>query len=242
MSDFYVIGVGRSGTMTVASTLCRDRNVCCFHEPSQAADGKSMVLAVDGHPQDDYLRDVRDPFVRSFADQWDFTHGRTSTVRGEVNSFLRYHVDEIRRVHPKATIAHLVRNPLKVVRSIYARKTYEPQMRGYRQLRIPGVSGWDSLDRFSKICWFWAHGDRAARVGADYSAKLEDIVSSHEAWRRFARPLGCRLSWRKWKASLTIKRNHTKAFRDLPDGWRETFDRICGEEMLASGYGQEGSS
>ncbi len=89
----------------------------------------------------------------------------------ESNLELSFLIPVLKKYFPKFKVVHVVRNAKDVVRSYYSREAYgkwvgwvpfmsEKDPRDRLNARIfpedPYFEKWNSLDRFSKICWYWS--------------------------------------------------------------------------------------
>ena len=114
---FFIIGVGRSGTVFLSNLLNQAPGAYVFHEPVF----EDFIAEVFGH----YSSKSSARYIRNFRKKEVYARMRDTAagVYGEVNGALRCHVDALNVAFPSATFLHLVRDGRDVVRSHMSRRT-----------------------------------------------------------------------------------------------------------------------
>lgn len=257
MKVFFVLALGRSGTYFLSLLLSKDARGVVHHEP---------------HGYDDKLPALRhagkfDPVVdqmleRRFADL--LPRDGTVEFYGEVNSFLRYEVDWLRRRFDPVMI-HLVRDGRDFVRSAFIRELYtawQPDSPILPRDDDPCAHRWAGLSRFQQICWLWQHTNEHLASRIPDFVRFEDLLSDYTVLEeRVLRPTGLRVSRELWSREVNRPKNTSRRFRlrKLARGWisrnRRTsqltpiphwtrwepsmtaqFWEICGDTMRRFGY------
>ena len=239
VKKFFVVGLGRSGTSFVAHLLNELPGCAIFHEVF--SDRDALVEA--------YWSPI------SAANYLSGFRGRLISARilktkcelyGEVNSYLRYHVDALRVLwNPK--LFHLVRDGRPVVRSMMNRQTFtEKDSRHSGQLlpssSDPFAKAWPNMDRFEKACWLWMDTNKRLLGYNLPLIRFEDITQSYEeATSQVFAPLGKNLPINRWQelVRMPINISNNDLFPDWKD-WtseqKKTFEKICGNVMHSLGY------
>lgn len=238
---FFIISLGRSGTMFLSSLLDEtlERKIRVFHELSY--DRTALVRAyADSKNARDYLSGYRGRVIaaRIFISK--------CRVYGEVNSYLRYHVEPIQELW-NPTILHLVRDGRSVVRSIMNRKAFLPSDRDHSGKlgplpNDPWAAKWQTMDRFERVCWYWAHSNRHLLKYELPLVRFEEITSSYDMFlEQVSNPLKIKVSFQKWNTQANIPKNEN-ANEWFPhwEKWslsqKKQFEKICAEVMDTLGY------
>ena len=234
-----MIGMGISGTVFLANLLGRGADCAVYHETPRDRD--ALVAAYwKSDLAGDYISGSRSRLIASRI-----LLSKAKTY-GEVNSYLRYHVDAIQQ-YWQPTILHLVRDGRDVVRSMMNRKTYTYMDRKHSgqivpQPDDPWYSQWPTFDRFSKICWYWASANEYLLVRKLPIVRFEDILSSYDLFaEQVLQPLSINISIDVWRHHVQKPLNVSRV-SDFPawDNWTfeqyHQFTTICGPVMEKLGY------
>jgi hypothetical protein len=254
----FVLAQGRSGTAFLSELLAGAPRTLIRHE----APGDAQILSLSRYGRSERAVDAllskrfesllpRDPRIE---------------VYGEVNSFLRYNADWLRRRFDPVLL-HVVRDGRAFVRSAWEREVLTSHQ---RQLPIvptdddPFAEAWPGMSRFERICWIWQHTNEMLGASVERHARLEDLLASHAAFRAaLLEPLGLEIPEEVWRAAVKRPKNTSSGFRwrrwaasalgrpgpgeRLPHWTRwpaeqeERFWRICGKTMERFGYLRESS-
>ncbi|MCL4267167.1 MAG: sulfotransferase [Anaerolineae bacterium] len=236
---FFIVGLGRSGT-TFLSQLLKEVSRCAiYHETKR--DGEALTAAYwNIHQADYYLSTYRERLMA-----WRILRTHCETY-GEVNSYLRYHVKALqKRYQPQ--ILHLVRDGRHVVTSIMNRHTFTPSDAKHsgRICPHPGTpyaEQWDSMDRFARVCWYWAETNQYLVDCQLPLVRFEDVISSYECFsHQVLKPLGIDVPTNIWTEQVNVPKNEskTRVFKDW-NSWtprqKQQFEEICGEVMVDLNY------
>jgi hypothetical protein len=259
MKVFFVLALGRSGTKFLSSLLSADARGVVHHEP-HPYDHKLLVLRHAGS----FDTAVDQLLERRFAEL--LPEDGRQAFYGEVNSYLRYEVDWLRRRFDPLLV-HLVRDGRAFVRSAWIRDIYTPwQSDGPVLPRDddPYASRWGELSRFERICWCWHHTNAWLADRLERRVRFEDLLTSYELLREtILEPAGMEISADRWRQEIGRPKNTSRDFRlrrlarrwvvgdrhgpppDPLPHWSEwsrdldeSFWRICGETMQRMGYGR----
>lgn len=237
---FFVLGMGRSGTSFLADLLDTDPDAYVVHEPVQRD--------FEAYPRAFRSQTDAERYVGRFRSREIFVRGSREgkPTYGEVNSTLRRHVHALRKAFPNAVYLHLVRDGRDVVRSMMARATMTADDPHTARIRPhpedPLFDDWPRMDRFARLCWYWATENAFVREAIGVTIRFENLLSDYEYFaERLLEPCGVRVSQNDWEAAVSQPRNKTSRHRMAgSDSWspdlKETFKRICGGEMLVTGY------
>jgi hypothetical protein len=256
MKTFFVLALGRSGTAFLAALLGRDRKAVVHHEPYR----------LDHHLP--FLRraGVFDTVVDGLLEQRFTTlhRGIDPSVYGEVNSYLRYEVDWLRRRFDPALV-HLVRDGRDFVRSAYIRDVYSPTESEppiVPKNGDPYATRWTDMTRFERLCWYWMRTNEELAEKIPAPVRLEDVVRSYPYFEeRVLGPTGVQVPRAIWESERDKPRNTSREYQmrelvlaairlrkrerriePLPHWTRwdrtqtDAFWRICGATMEKLGY------
>ena len=237
---FFVLGMGRSGTAFLANLLDSDPEAYVVHEPVQ----KDFTAYQEAF----HSQDRADDYIVKFRSREMFLRAkrRDRPTYGEVNSTMRRHVYALRRTFPNSCFLHLVRDGRNVVRSMMARLTMTPQDANTAAIRPhpddPYHEDWSEMDRFARLCWYWRTENAFVREAIGVSIRFENLLSDYAYFsERLLDPCHVEVSQQEWEQAVSKPKNQTTKHRlSGAASWsselRETFNSICGEEMLANGY------
>lgn len=188
---FFVVGHGRSGTLWTARFLQKcNPKLKIVHEFMQATDA-AMYGNIPLTPR--WLLD-RD------------TELRLAGVDGEINSYLRYSVSELRGMYHNIRIVGIIRNGHDVVQSMLVRGTTVP-------IRISNT--WPRLPRskIGSLALYWSQS--YARMREAYPRmnvfRLEDLVRSDYVAQYLCDLLDVRFDLDVWTAVRDIRVNASRA-------------------------------
>lgn len=185
---FFVVGLGRSGTTFLQRILSTAPELAVYHETS--TDRNALVEAYwNPDAAARYLAGRRERLIAA----------RMLSSRchcyGEVNSYLRYHVDALQDRWSSA-VFHIVRDGRAVVRSTMNRDSFTPADRDHTgrlspQKGDPVAEQWPTMDRFQRACWYWAESNQFLIKRGLPLIRLEDVISSYEEFsNQVTTPLG----------------------------------------------------
>lgn len=253
MRFIVITGCDRSGTTFLANFINHATNVEARHEffggdnflnvsqPHRSF--RTLAYYRPNHPYLEVtLRREKEGLEAAYPDLATFV---------DVNGYLRYSLDMVRRVLDEPTCFQLVRNGRDVVRSIYLTKRYSERDKSSMTI-LPNdpsaLKSWAGYSRFERVCWFW--NDSVSRLLEDgvQLLHLERIVSDHQyLHERLLKPCGITLEENVWQR-LKDKKLHPSRFRvknllrrhpirlDWEPDHESRFLAICGDTMRAIGY------
>jgi hypothetical protein len=258
----FVVGTGRSGTMTLADLLSSVPGVTVEHEhePKLLAEITEYAEGRLEHERMvELLRSTRAPAELG-----------GELISGESHNQLSFVLPALAEACPDARIVWLIRDGRAVVASLGGRNIYHPRE---LELRTPGteewaltrirgdavgdVSGerWYELDAFGRCCWYWGYTHRtiARELGRlpleSMRVRLEDLPSIWPDLRDFCtlpasavadlphanRSARAPMAWQHWsKAQRTVFRDLCGAVMDEHyPGWEQDQRRSIGEGVLS---------
>ncbi|GJQ48164.1 MAG: hypothetical protein HKUEN01_05500 [Candidatus Kuenenia stuttgartiensis] len=98
------------------------------------------------------------------------------------------------------------------------------------------------MDRFEKICWYWASTVRYLMQLQVPVVRLEDVIGSYEQFNhQLLQPLQVTVSHERWQTEKDKSKNSNvsntfPAWKDWSAEQKRQFTFICGDEMNALGY------
>ncbi len=237
---FFILSIGRSGTMFLAHLLNRANGVSVYHEPVDA-DRRAYPEAFHSFEQ-------ASRYIRTFRRKEIFLRagGADTTAYGEVNSWLRRHAQALEECFPSATLIHVVRDGRNVIRSMAARRTMTPEDKITSKIAPqpgdPWHSQWQHMDRFARLCWYWQIENAYLRTNIGKTVHFEKMISDYDYFfKNILEPCQIELPKELWEQAVTNPKNATRQHTIVPwTDWepyqRETFVRICGQEMKNNGF------
>ncbi|MEA3352025.1 MAG: sulfotransferase [Chloroflexota bacterium] len=236
---FFIVGIGRSGTTFLSNLLNKIPDCAVYHEHPR---DRSALVDAYRYPDlaREYLCGFRKRLIASRVKRKECTH------YGEANSYLRYHIDALRKLwYPK--LFHLVRDGRSVVRSAMNRNTFTSDEKWhsgqiYPFSEDPFADNWPDLNRFEKVCWYWMDANKFILKYSLPFIRFEDIIRSYEELtRQILVPLDITLPYSKWQETIEVPVN-VSANVSFPE-WKywtrkqkKTFENICGDLMSRLGY------
>lgn len=221
---FFVVGTGRCGTTWLSEILSTSSFAAVHHEPNRKADRISIVSR-DADLSLAYIQKRRQYVANAL---------RSNLYYGEVNGYLQYHIDALRKVF-NANIFLLVRNGADVVRSWFSHDTFDSDGRE-KYFKPEGET------RFEKLCWWWASRNELSMAEDVEVVRLEDLASD---WAVFDKAFGfLSISKAAWLEHINVKANATGTYAlPLYDRWtpeqKRVFSARCGSLMRRLGYSYE---
>lgn len=240
---FFVVGLGRSGTTFLAELLANVPGCAVYHEAPSDRDAMIDAYA-DARAADKYVQSVaRRRLVAARIKE------TNCSVYGEVNSYLRYHIDSL-MFSWEPVILHLVRDGKDVVRSMMNRRTFTAQDRHHTgqikpQLGEWGYKEWSQWTRFERCCWYWSYTNERLLLHELPLCRLEDITTNYHLFQqRVLNPLDLAIPKADWEERVVKKANISQK-QEFPS-WSEwsskqkaQFEDLCGGTMATLGYSIE---
>lgn len=197
MRYFFVLSMGRSGTQMLSAILDCAEGASVRHEPCQ--DDVKLV----GMRRARIFDRVLDGQLRGRFE--DLEVAKDCRVYGEVNSYLRYEADWLRN-NLDASLVFVCRDGRDFVRSAYERVVYTPadhQMMVVPEDADPMSADWDRLDRFDKLCWYWAHTNEMLLASVGEPVQMERTLSDYDYFaRHILRPIDLHVEERVWRSMV----------------------------------------
>lgn len=235
-SIFFIVGMGRSGTLFLSKLLNQAPNAHVIHETSGDRD---MCIQAYWHPNKSMT------ITRMMQIQE--TINRTNCeVYGEVSSYLRYQPLFLKYAF-EAQLFHLIRDGQNVVRSMMGRRPFTKQDEHHTgkitpKLGDPAYLRWSRMERFERVCWYWNDGvTNLMRYGVP-TIKLEDIIEDYQFFLdNVLKPLQLNISEKMWKSSVKEKVNASQSYgfpsyKNWSNAQKMQFEEWCGQTMQSLGY------
>ena len=259
MRMFFILALGRSGSNFLARLLARDTRALVYHEP-YPLDSRLMVLRHSGgfgRALDDLLEERFRALLPADG---------SARIYGEVNSYLRYEAEWLRRRFDPALI-HLVRDGRDFVRSAHPRGVYTRHELDGPILPRDGdrwSERWPEMSRFQRLCWYWTHTNEHLAATIASHVRLEDLLRDYTVFsNEVLGPTGLEIPQAVWRAEIDRPRNTSRVYRlrlatrrllrggervpsfrrlahwsEWDDDQTEQFWEICGPTMRRFGYGE----
>lgn len=236
---FFIVGMGRSGTVFLSNLLNQSEECRVYHEHPDDRD--ALVKAyLDNSAARRYLLGKRRKIIASRILQ---SHKK---VYGEVNGYFRHHTTALQEVLG-AKVLHLVRDGREVVRSIMNRTAFTDNDKDHtgRIFPLPGdpyEDKWDKMDRFERVCWYWAMTTEVLLEQNLPVICLEDVTTSYDKFAtQVLNNIAVDLPKELWQREISIlhnisKKNTFPAYENWSAEQKEAFDQICGAVMWRLGY------
>jgi hypothetical protein len=236
---FFITGMGRSGSVFLANLL-NSPGSAVYHET--LTDFQALVDAYwDPASANAYIDGTRSRVIASRI-----LKAKCNSY-GEVNSLLRFHVNALRRFQ-NATVMHLVRDGRMVVRSLMNRPVFtSADKNGTQQMSPkkddPVLERWPTMDRFEKVCWYWASTVRYLQQLEVPFIRFEDILGSYDQFEgQVLRPLSLPFPYERWRNEIDRPKNPSvenafPSWQEWTAGQKRQFMDLCGDVMNTLGYG-----
>ncbi len=239
-SIFFILGMGRSGSLFLSSLLNQSPDVCVCHEPVRLDFFAYLLAYYDENEAVNYIKSYRkkEIFYRNME--------KNENIYGEINSILRRHVKALRMFFPRAKFIHLIRDGRDVIRSMMSRRTFTSKdpitSNIHPREDSPYFEMWNTLSRFEKMCWYWSNENQYLRNEISKSIRFEKLISDYTYYEeKISGDLNIRISQKMWEESVKLPKNITISYqiphwRDWNYEMKKTFEKICGDEMEKNGY------
>jgi hypothetical protein len=236
---FFIVGMGRSGTKFLSLLLDRIPGCSVYHEVESDRDA---LIDAYWYPEKAgrYIDTRRNRLIAARI-----LRDRAKTY-GEVNSYLRFHVDALRS-RGSLKILHLVRDGRAVVQSLMNRNSFKRKDENHTGRIFPKegdrfASEWSNMNRFARTCWYWSSTNKYLMERNLPIVRFEDIIESYDQFDlQVLQSLNLKISYDIWCAQVQRPRNVSKTI-NFPD-WEEwevtkknLFKDICGDTMTTLGY------
>lgn len=239
LEPVFITGMGRSGTVLLSRLVALDQRVQAHHE-TLAGDFAHLTPRPDENSAAWFRIERPGRMLRVFARR------RLSKPRQrrwiEVNSALRYSTGDLAVAFPRARFLHLVRDPERVITSLWHRRHFTPAGDNHHNLRPAGrdETVWDATSRFEKLCWLWADAVSHLTEREVPMVRLEDVVADYDSCgHHLLAPLDLTIGRDAWSGVVTQTANPSAAGQpNGPVPWdQDAFDAICGPLRAELGYG-----
>tara|TARA_R110002111_G_scaffold261897_1_gene336134 strand:+ start:1105 stop:1851 length:747 start_codon:yes stop_codon:yes gene_type:complete len=246
MKYVFITGMGRSGTKFLSGLLSLDTGINVFHEEI----GNREYWLLSWYLGESYQL----PFLNLAKKKLEQSKVPSTIV--DVNSYLQNSVESLEKVFLNSEVLHLVRDPRKVIPSIYTRRDDN------RVHKIPKdsdeISNWLQMNKLQQVCYNWVHTTNSLIDSGTKLIKFEDVTSDYNYLKNHVLEIvGANISQEQFENFRKIKVNRTKSwlyrylyakyksktfvnenanFVDFSDEEKKMFMDICGPTMLKLNY------
>ena len=237
---FFILSIGRSGSMFLADLLNKDEKNLVLHEPTRLDFLAYSQAFQEAQMTYDYISEFRKKLI--------YSHNHLSELSqyGEVNSLLRRHAQSIRQNIPNVKVFHLVRDGRDVVRSMMARRTFTKKdpfsMIIHPNKKDDYYGDWSEMDRFERLCWYWWIENKYLADTIGNPLIFEKLIKDYDYIQdNLLIPLGIDINRESWEDKINQPKNSTTQHA-IPhwSKWKpervEQFEKICGSLMEGFGY------
>lgn len=221
---FFVTGMGRSGTKWLAQLLAEDEQLQVLHEP--ISDKNVYEKMYNGTIDAGEYLQKRKRRMEKLSD------GRPW---GEVNSYLRYCVPELREVFG-APVIGLVRDGRATVRSLLQRGVYGKSNKPH--IAPEWMVGWSNLDAYAKACWYWADTYRWLLAEGIEIFALEQLNEDYGYFLKLCERTGIEVDQFRWAqhAGFPINIGAKSTLMYPTAQQRAHFEMLAGHMQRRLGY------
>ena len=246
MKYVFITGMGRSGTKFLCSLLKLDTKIKVFHEEIGNREYWLLSWYLGESYQNIFLNNAKENFEQL----------KETSIVVDVNSYLQNSAVTLEKVFINNEIFHLVRDPRKVIPSVFTRRD------DYRVHKIPknseDISMWLQMNKLQQVCYNWVQTTNSLMETNAKLIKFEDITSNYNYLKEnVLNPIGANISYEQFENFRKIKINRTRGwfyrylyamykrktfvnefanFEDFSDEQKEIFFDICGPTMIKLGY------
>jgi hypothetical protein len=212
----FITGLGRSGTSFLTRLLSGHPNVYAGHEYIGNREFWLLSWYLGSAYSKEYLQRAKVSIELNFNE---------STFI-DVNGRLQNCVPELKHIFQTESVLHLVRDPRKVVRSLYMRRNdSNVHLVPKNQTEL---SRWMDEDKFYQVCWNWA---RTTEQLLDLGIPLlnfEKLIGDYKYCKvNLMDVAGIQIDEETWKARSAEKVNKT-----LPKWYRYLYSRAKGKTFV----------
>ena len=199
--DVFITGMGRSGTKFLGNMLKLDTEIASFHEDI----GNREYWLLSWYLNEEYAI----PFLNKEKTRIDSTIEKKIYV--DVNSYLQNSVEVLPKVFSNCEIFHLVRDPRKVVPSIFTRRDDD------KIHKIPKneseIESWLQMNKLQQVCYNWVQTTNSLLESSATLLKFEDLTKDYTYLKtKVLDPIGANISLEQYDSFRKIKINRTRGF------------------------------
>lgn len=244
---FFIFSSPRSGTVFLTDLFSQEIKGIIEHE-ANIVDYLAYTKAIQSKENAlSYIVNFRKKDIWQRVNQLKEDQKETNIdLYGEVNPFLRLHCAAIRETLPNARLIHLIRDGRQVVRSVMSRsKLGKKDPMGvliHPPLNDPYFQAWHKMSRLEKVCWQWQYTNRYMRQNLDKIVYFEKVRSDYDYFKTEVLDyLSLEIPQEAWHNYVNTPKNSSPIYKMPPfEDWtnhqKDTFRRICGEEMSHYDY------
>ena len=240
LNVFFILAIGRSGSMFLTHLLNQAPEAQVYHEP--------VLVDFAAYTEAFHNEKIAEYYLRRFRKKEIYLRIQDESLGtyGEVNTNLRRHCNALKQEFPNVILIHLVRDGRDVVRSMMSRRTFQAwdpvtaQIHPHEEDRWAGA--WPQMDRFEKLCWYWMTENRYLRHAINRTVQFEKLLSDYEYFAsELLAPLNLTIPKYAWRTAKERPKNVTRQYQishwsDWDTDKKQAFERICGGEMRENGY------
>ena len=180
MNPIFILGTGRSGTVTIANIFSSIYNAIAFHEGGLIRDKNRKdtfppLTGIENRKVQDGNLSVALEQIKSRVDF--IKNLDEDKIYVESNNFIWPYIPALKQEFPDLKIIHLIRDPYKCIRSlfgwptVYADSGYEDYHYALARKEFP-----ETWPRLKKICNFWIYvNEEINKLEPTIQVKLEDL-------------------------------------------------------------------
>ncbi len=250
----FIVSTGRTGTRYLAELFNPLEGITALHEPDP--DFLKLGIGFSEEAIEHFIARKRIIDGRRLILKGLYDNG--STVYIESNNRLFSLIPVLVDIFPKCRIVHIIRDGRDIVRSGMSRFWYReddlfPRLKATDFPGDPYCDGWDELDRFEKICWWWPKKDGIIHDGVEkyknncMTVKFEDIFdyeNNNPGLKKivnfFELDSNIKLNRPKEKKSNETKEYQMPHWKDWESDLKEKFMKIAGDYMVRHHYLKDG--
>jgi Sulfotransferase domain len=212
----FITGLGRSGTSFLTRLLSGHPNVYAGHEYIGNREFWLLSWYLGKVYNTEYLKRVKTQIDQKFSE----------TTFIDVNGRLQNCVPELMEIFQPKAVLHLVRDPRKVVRSLYIRRNDN------NVHLIPKdkneISRWLDEDKFYQVCWNWARTTEHLLNQGIPVLNFEKLIGDYDYCKaNLLDVAGIQMDQQTWKARSIEKVNKTQ-----PKWYRYLYSRLKGKPFV----------